>query len=978
MGFFRPRLEVLEQRLYPGDVLLGAWALTLGGQHLNAFSPNELAGALRAGDGSSRFDASGAAGDALGPLSFLDEVPVAGERPTSVGYRTATVSTFGSAGLFDGPLFAEATSAQSTIALPISGAAPALWTAIPAGMGGAWSEASASLFALAAAGNGELAAGSAGFLAAAHGSSGPLAFDASSGQLAIREEGGAHTVRESISADGFVDVTLDDQEHSSNPGSASFDRALAGATGATVAGIRFAGGGQDTLTLGSQQVAGGLTVQATGGTVVTENVAATGSLAIQAPNITVNGAVQGNSVSLAASGWVTVNAAGRVDTVPGASGNSIAVAADVFVNSGQLHADGPAGGSITVYARNILNAGPITADSNGAGVPAGQVGIAFTGAYVATTAAVMSASSTTGLGGTLSIDGGNTGHLFTSGRQLATGSVGGTVDLLGQDIILSAATVDTSGMAGGGLVGIGGDFTGRNLALANADTVTATPASTIRADALRSGGGGRVLIVANHRAAFDGTVSARGGPVGGAGGFIDVSGQGYLSYGGSADAGARLGKSGTLLLDPKNIVVSNAPVGVFPQFDLIDPHPTSGGEFGSQFHGITVLANGNIGVTNPTDNFGGSNAGAVYLFDGLSGALISSLVGNSNDSVGISDEYVGISGITPLSNGNYVVDSLRWNGNRGAVTWGDGSTGISGIVSDANSLVGSNPGGYVQGNPAGDLVGLKVFTLGNGNYVVDSPLWNGQRGAVTWGNGSTGTSGTVSDANSLVGSNPGDQVGGFRFLYPIGPPSLGCLVTAWSNGNYVVVSPLWNGNRGAVTWGSGSTGVSGAVSNANSLVGSNPGDHVGGHERQYRDGPPDFVFFDTALSNGNYVIGSPDWGGGRGAVTWVNASTGTSGTISAANSLVGSNVSDEVGVNGYFNSLVVPLSNGNYVIGSPNWHGGLGAATWGDGSTGITGTISAANSLVGSKSGEKVGTGGVSNIGVTALSNGNYLVDTPN
>jgi hypothetical protein len=976
----------LEQRLYPGDVLLGVWALTLGGQHLNSFSPNELAGALRAGDGSSSFDASGAAADALSPLSFLDEVPAAGQRPASVGDRTATASTFRSAGVFDGPLFAEATSAQSTIALPISRAAPALWTAIPAGMGGAWSDASASFFALAAAGNGELAGGPAGFLAAAHGSSGPLAFDASSGQLAIREEGGAHTVRESITTDGFVNVMLDGQEHSSNPRSASFDRALAGATGATVAGIRFAGGSQDTLTLGSQQVAGGLTVQATGGTVVTENVAATGSLAIQAPNITVNGAVQGSSVSLAASSWVTVNAAGRIDTSSGRAGgvnapSTIAVAADVFVNSGQLHADGPAGGSITVQARNILNAGPITADSTGAGVPAGQAGIAFTGAYVATTTAVMSASSATGPGGQLTIDGGGTGRLYSSGRQLATGSVGGLVDLLGQDIILSAATVDASGQAGGGMVLIGGDFQGRDLALGNADTVTVTPASTIRADALRSGGGGRVSVRANQATEFDGSVSARGGPAGGSGGFIDLSGRGNLNYGGSADAGAPRGNSGTLLLDPKNIAISDAPAGIFPQVNLINPH--GGGTFGAFFGlGVLVLSNGNVVVTDISDDFGGTNAGAAYLFDGLSGALISMLVGSHpQDSVGHS--------VTPLSNGNYVVNSPVWNGNRGAVTWGNGSTGTSGTISADNSLVGSNP--------QDDVGGGLVTPLSNGNYVVDSPQWNGGRGAATWGNGNTGTSGTISDADSLVGSNPGDYVGA-KVTYDGQFPNFIFLVTALSNGNYVVESPQWNGGRGAATWGNGNTGISGSISADNSLVGSNPGDQVGQNL--------------TALSNGNYVVASPLWNSQRGAVTWGNGSTGISGTISDSNSLVGMAANSVTAlangnyvissrnaatwenggmpVNGTItisaaNSLVgtgtnsiTPLSNGNYVVASSSWNGGRGAATWGNGSTGISGTISADNSLVGSNPGDSVGSIDLyGDVYLPPLSNGNYVVASP-
>ena len=109
-----------------------------------------------------------------------------------------------------------------------------------------------------------------------------------------------------------------------------------------------------------------------------------------------------------------------------------------------------------------------------------------------------------------------------------------------------------------------------------------------------------------------------------------------------------------------------------------------------------------------------------------------------------------------------------------------------------------------------------VFALTNGNYVVDSPQWFGNTGAVTLGNGTTGTTiGAVTATNSLVGGTSGDLVG------EIG-------VTALSNGNYVVSSLYWNDGVegvvkvGAVTWGDGTKGVAGVVSSTNSLVGSSP------------------------------------------------------------------------------------------------------------------------------------------------------------
>src|SRR5262249_25941184 len=176
-----------------------------------------------------------------------------------------------------------------------------------------------------------------------------------------------------------------------------------------------------------------------------------------------------------------------------------------------------------------------------------------------------------------------------------------------------------------------------------------------------------------------------------------------------------------------------------------------------------------------------------------------------------------------------------------------------------------------------DLV-FELTVLSNGNYVVTSPLWdNGtatDAGAVTWGSGTTGIVGVVSSANSLVGSSTMDGVGTGT------DGDLG--VRALSNGNYVVASPFWdNGtaiDAGAVTWGSGTTGVSGLISSTNSLVGSSPGDAVGYHTfyNPIFD-EADFVFGLTVLSNGNYVVTSPQWDNGAaadaGAVTWGSGST---------------------------------------------------------------------------------------------------------
>jgi hypothetical protein len=373
------------------------------------------------------------------------------------------------------------------------------------------------------------------------------------------------------------------------------------------------------------------------------------------------------------------------------------------------------------------------------------------------------------------------------------------------------------------------------------------------------------------------------------------------------------------------------------------------GPAGSERFGqtVVVLANGNYVVTDPLWNDGGTvDVGAVYLYDGVSNTAIATLTGSSVD------DKVGVGGVTVLSNGNYVVASPEWDSpadiDAGAATWVNGATGVSGPVTTSNSLYGTTPSDGVS-------VG-GVTVLSNGNYVVASGFWDSpadiDAGAATWGNGATGVSGPVTTNNSLYGTTPSDRV------------SDGVGVRALSNGNYVVASFRWDSpadvDAGAATWGNGATGITGPVTTSNSLYGTTPDDVVssGGV---------------TALSNGNYVVASPSWDSpnSAGAGTWGNGTTGITGPVTTSNSLYGPTPSDLVSSGG-----VTALSNGNYVVSSPFWDSptntSAGAATWGNGTTGITGPVTTSNSLYGPSPSDVVSFGGV-----TALSNGNYVVASP-
>ncbi|OIQ96540.1 heme/hemopexin-binding protein precursor [mine drainage metagenome] len=637
----------------------------------------------------------------------------------------------------------------------------------------------------------------------------------------------------------------------------------------------------------------------------------------------------------------SVNVTGTLDAASdpaNVSGGSVSVAGDILLQNGAIRANGSSGGAVSLSGRRILGAGAIDASGAAAG---GTIAINATDAMIQTAGQSLAADGGTGPGGKITLNAGN--RLVSSASASAAGAAGGKIGVFASDISLVGARLDASGDAGGGSILIGGDFHGGPVVgHSNAHTTLVTPSTAIAADARKLGAGGKVVVWSDSSTEFYGSISARGGAQGGDGGSMEVSGRDQLIFGGSADAGAAHGQSGALLLDPKNITISSA--GVMPQYDFVDPNPGDGGQFGSS---VTALSTGNYVITDPLDSFAASSAGAAYLFNGKTGALISALNGSQ------ANDKVGTSGVTALSgNGNYVVASANWsnggNANAGAVTFGNGTTGVSGAVSSGNSLVGST---------LNDKVGNGGITaLSTGSYVVNSPNWsnggNANAGAVTFGSGTTGVGGAVSAANSLVGSSASDKVGSGY-------------ITLLTNGNYVVASPNWsnagNANAGAETFGSGTTGVSGAVSSGNSLVGSAANDQVGVCCSSVK-----------ALTNGNYVVASPYWDNGAvvdaGAATFGNGTTGVSGVISAANSLVGSSANDQVG-----NGGITLLTNGNYVVASPGWDNGavvnVGAATFGSGATGVIGPVSAANSLVGSSTND-----GVGNYGVTALTNGNFVV----
>ncbi|MFW9873901.1 MAG: filamentous hemagglutinin N-terminal domain-containing protein [Candidatus Thorarchaeota archaeon] len=148
---------------------------------------------------------------------------------------------------------------------------------------------------------------------------------------------------------------------------------------------------------------------------------------------------------------------------------------------------------------------------------------------------------------------------------------GGEVYVLGREVVLqNGSIIDVSNDYGKGKVFIGGGYKGKDPLIYNSKYVLMEKEADIKADALKKGKGGEVVIWGDNCNYFYGQISARGGKEKGDGGFVEISSKGDLGFHGIVNTQAFNGKTGMLLLDPCDITISAAatnPVFVPPVYN---------------------------------------------------------------------------------------------------------------------------------------------------------------------------------------------------------------------------------------------------------------------------------------------------------------------------------------------------------------------------------------------------------------------------
>ncbi len=424
--------------------------------------------------------------------------------------------------------------------------------------------------------------------------------------------------------------------------------------------------------------AGNITIRQAGlAALVAPQVANSGAITATMGRVVLGGAVT-HTLDLYGDGLVALNVTGQV-TQASLGGKRVTA---LVTNSGTILAPG---GSVVLTAAavdgvvsNLVTAGGTIAAAS-AGGRNGRVLVQ-------------------GIGGGVEVD----GDVSASGT--APGTTGGqvAVDATGAVGVASGATIDASGMAGGGAIAIGttiaravrGPSAGSAM---TAKSVAVSRGASVRADATASGHGGRITLLSREVTAQSGTLSAQGGPTGGDGGWIEVSGKGQLDFGGQQLTGAPAGHAGTLTIDPADLIIGNSGGGTSTA--LITP-----AQFNAFTGDVIIKADGTLSVTaNAT-----LNAAATSLeLSGGEGVLI----GGTLDAHAVPVTLISATGNISDQDGNLtgsvLARSLQAFTRGGSVTLDNGPDSYSSVGSIA-----------VTGDTAQGL----VASLGaNNNLVTRAP-----------------------------------------------------------------------------------------------------------------------------------------------------------------------------------------------------------------------------------------------------------------
>ncbi|MDP8216252.1 MAG: filamentous hemagglutinin N-terminal domain-containing protein, partial [Candidatus Kaelpia imicola] len=293
----------------------------------------------------------------------------------------------------------------------------------------------------------------------------------------------------------------------------------------------------------------------------------------------------------------------------------------------------------------------------------------------------------------------NTGTITAS--AIEDGADGGTIEMRGSKVgQFGEVRVDALGEGDGG-----------SITLYANDVVALSSGSITTANANVDGSGGEIIVYSPETALFwqNARIEAKGGSASGDGGFVEVSGKEHIEIYGIVDASAANGSSGLFYMDPTDVTLSDATVGMdnSPTWDPIAVDPNTG-----TINVATIVTSLEAGTSVSVDTFddnAGGGTGRIIVANAISVDLSAAggltveaptLTLNAQDDIDI-NASIGVSAtdaggdllnltlnatngvdvganITDLSGGTFTSIGTTFNNTGGAITTGGGAVDLSG------------------------------------------------------------------------------------------------------------------------------------------------------------------------------------------------------------------------------------------------------------------------------------------------------------
>jgi filamentous hemagglutinin family protein len=297
-----------------------------------------------------------------------------------------------------------------------------------------------------------------------------------------------------------------------------------------------------------------------------------------------------------------------------------------------------------------------------------------------------------------------------NGKVLVRGDLSAkSVKVLGDKVgLLNGANINTGGA---GEVLIGGNFQGKGVEQ-NANYTYIDKNAKINADGVNSDGG-RVIVWADKNTQFYGEISATGSD-GKNGGFAEVSGKQNLVFRGKVDLTAKNGNKGTLLLDPKNIIIADGGTDVVADNDIFNENPNLDATFDADLittaldgANLVLQANNDITVNEAIDSSSGG------------GGNLSLSAGRS---IIVNEDITLFGGFNATVNDENAITAHRDAGDA-SFTLASGKT-ISTTKGDNNIIIDYENG--ANGNDATGAMSIAgLLNAGNGDILLDTTANDG-------------------------------------------------------------------------------------------------------------------------------------------------------------------------------------------------------------------------------------------------------------